>query len=185
MMKPSRTGAFAALWGLAEATLFFIVPDVLLSWIALHSPRRALWACLWALLGALVGGALIWYAGLINADPFRALFVSIPAIDEPMLAQVREQLQSSGLVALFVGPLLGTPYKLYALEAAQLGYGLFIFLLVSIPARLLRFVIVTIVSAAASRALGRLVGIRTLQVLHVGVWVAFYSWYFHVMSSSS
>lgn len=183
-MKLSRTNVLAALWGLAEATLFFIVPDVLLSWIALRSFKRAMWACLWALLGALIGGALIWYMGLVNADPMRAAFTSIPAINEGMLNNVRDQLQNSGLVALFVGPLIGTPYKLYALEAAQLGYGLFIFLLVSIPARLMRFVIVTIVSAAASRAMNKFVGIRTLQVLHVSVWIAFYSWYFHVMSSS-
>ena len=42
----------AAVWGFAEATLFFIVPDVLLSWIALHAPRKALVACLWAVVGA-------------------------------------------------------------------------------------------------------------------------------------
>ena len=183
-MKLNRTNALAALWGLAEATLFFIVPDVFLSWIALHSFKRAMWACLWALLGALIGGAFIWYMGLVNADALRAVFLSIPAINEGMMNNVRDQLQNSGLVALFIGPFVGTPYKLYALEAAQLGYGLFIFLLISIPARLMRFIIVTIVSAAASRALNRFVGIRTLQVMHVCVWVAFYSWYFHVMSSS-
>jgi len=183
-MRLSRTNALAALWGLAEATLFFIVPDVLLSWVALRSLERAMWACLWALLGALVGGTLIWYVGLINADPLREIFTSIPAINEGMLSDVRDQLEDSGLVALFIGPLVGTPYKLYALEAAQLGYGLFVFLLVSIPARMMRFVIVTIVSAAACRALERLISARTLQVLHVSLWVAFYSWYFYVMSSS-
>jgi membrane protein YqaA with SNARE-associated domain len=184
-MKISRTSALAAIWGLAEATFFFIVPDVLLSWIALRSFKKALWACLWALLGALLGGVLIWYLALVNPEPLRKLFTSIPAINEGMLSNVRAQLQNSGLVALFIGPLVGTPYKLYALEAAQLGYGLFVFLLVSIPARLMRFVIVTIVSAAASRALGRYVGVRTLQVLHVSVWMAFYSWYFYVMSSGN
>lgn len=183
-MKLNRTNALAALWGLAEAALFFIVPDVFLSWIALRSFKRAMWACLWALLGALIGGAFIWYMGLVNADALRAVFTSIPAINEGMMNNVRDQLQNSGLVALFIGPLVGTPYKLYALEAAQLGYGLFIFLLISIPARLMRFIIVTIVSAAASRALNRFVGLRTLQVMHVCVWVAFYSWYYHVMSSS-
>ena len=183
-MKLNRTNALAALWGLAEATLFFIVPDVFLSWIALRSFKRAMWACLWALLGALIGGAFIWYMGLVNADALRAVFTSIPAINEGMMNNVRDQLQNSGLVALFIGPLVGTPYKLYALEAAQLGYGLFIFLSISIPARLMRIIIVTIVSAAASRALNRFVGIRTLHVMHVCVWVAFYSWYFHVMSSS-
>jgi len=184
-MKLNRTNALAALWGLAEAALFFIVPDVFLSWIALRSFKRAMWACLWALLGALIGGAFIWYMGLVNADALRAVFTSIPAINEGMMNNVRDQLQNSGLVALFIGPLVGTPYKLYALEAAQLGYGLFIFLLISIPARLARFVIVTIVSAAASSALSHSVSLRTLQVLHACVWVAFYSWYFYVMSSSS
>jgi hypothetical protein len=49
----------AALWGLAEATLFFIVPDVWLTLITVWSPRKALIACLFALLGALAGGALM------------------------------------------------------------------------------------------------------------------------------
>ena len=46
----------AGLWGLAEATLFFIVPDV---WLNLAG-RRRLEA---GLLGALIGGALIYFWG--------------------------------------------------------------------------------------------------------------------------
>ena len=42
----------AALWGVAEATLFFVVPDVLVGWIALRGPRRTL--VVW--LGATAGG---------------------------------------------------------------------------------------------------------------------------------
>ena len=57
----------AASWGAAEATLFFIVPDVLLSRMALQDRRRALQACLWALAGALAGGTLVWMLGY--ADP--------------------------------------------------------------------------------------------------------------------
>ena len=34
------TKALAALWGFAEATVFFIVPDVHLSWLALRSRPR-------------------------------------------------------------------------------------------------------------------------------------------------
>jgi hypothetical protein len=33
--------ALAVLWGFAEATVFFIVPDVQLSWLALRSRRTA------------------------------------------------------------------------------------------------------------------------------------------------
>ena len=55
-MKSGVANALAAIWGAAEATLFFIVPDVFLSWLALSDRRQALIACLYALLGALVGG---------------------------------------------------------------------------------------------------------------------------------
>ena len=96
-------------------------------------------------------------------------------------AALGRQLDNRGLVALFVGPLIGTPYKIYALQAALLGYGLLIFLLISIPARMMRFAVVTIVSAVASRYLGKFVGLRTLQILHVTLWIVFYAWYFSVM----
>ena len=48
-----------------------------------------------------------------------------------MIAAVREQLDSRGIFALFVGPLVGTPYKIYALEAAGAGFGLLMFLAVT------------------------------------------------------
>jgi hypothetical protein len=77
--------------------------------------------------------------------------------------------------------LVGTPYKIYALQAAGAGFGLLIFLLVSIPARLMRFVIVTTLAAGGSRVLRKFVGIRVLQLMHIVVWTSFYAWYFHVM----
>jgi len=48
----------ALVWGFAEATLFFFVPDILITRIALADLRRALWACFWSLLGAVSGGAV-------------------------------------------------------------------------------------------------------------------------------
>ena len=68
----------AAVWGFSEATLFFIVPDVIVGLIALHHPRKALWAGGAAVAGACVGGALLYAVGSqIGADlrsvwtPFR------------------------------------------------------------------------------------------------------------------
>jgi len=180
---PKRTYALAAAWGLAEATLFFIVPDVLLSWVAMKNLRRALIACAWVLLGALIGGCIVWIIGANDPGPTRAVFDVIPAISELMISDVREQLDSRGIVALFVGPLIGTPYKIYALEAAGAGFGLLIFLLISIPARLMRFLVVTLFAAAASRVLRRFVSMRVLQVLHAVMWISFYAWYFHVMAN--
>lgn len=181
MGSAKRIYALAAAWGIAEATLFFIVPDVLLSWIAIHDLRRALRACAWALAGALVGGCIIWILGYLDPQPVREIFGLVPGISEQMIADVRQQLDSRGLMALFIGPLIGTPYKIYAVEAAGAGFGLLVFLLVSIPARLMRFLVVTLVAGFASHVLRRFVTTRVLLSLHVILWVGFYAWYFSVM----
>ena len=181
-MKLDRTNAVVAFWGFAEATVFFIVPDVLLSWLALRSYKRALVACLWALGGALVGACIIWFVALANPDLVRTLFASLPAINEGMIANVGQQLDESGLTALFVGPLIGTPYKIYTLEAANSGVSFALFLLVSIPARLMRFLLVTIVAGTASQLLQQRLSMRVVQIIHAVLWISFYSWYFSVMA---
>jgi hypothetical protein len=179
-----RANALASLWGFAEATVFFIVPDVQLSWLALRSPKRGLIACLFALLGALIGGSAMWMWGRFDPDAARAIFESLPAISGATIASVRQQFADSGIAGLILGPLRGTPYKIYAVEAADLGHGLAIFLAVSIPARLIRFVLVTIVAGAVSWTLRRRVSLRTVQSIHVLFWTVFYVWFFTVMADS-
>jgi hypothetical protein len=49
----------ALIWGFAEATVFFVVPDVLLTAIPVRDLRAASLACFLALLGALAGGTLM------------------------------------------------------------------------------------------------------------------------------
>jgi len=180
-MKINRANALASFWGIAEATFFIIVPDVLLSWIALRSYKRALLACCWATGGALLGGGILWYIGQNDPVASRAFFAALPAIDDSMIANVQSQLSDTGLRALFVGPLIGTPYKIYAIEAAHLGYGLGIFLLISLPARLIRFLLVSIVAAGLSKLLSRRLSLSHLHALHILFWISLYAWYFSVM----
>lgn len=183
--RERRCGALAAGWGFAEATLFFIVPDVLLSRIALESRRRAFVACLWALAGALAGGLVTWAVGHVDPDPLRALFDKLPAIGPEMIARVRSQIETAGPWALFVGPLTGTPYKLYALEASGAGVGAAAFLLISVPARLVRFAGVSLLASAVARRAGRFAKLRTLQWLHALAWLVFYAAYFNLMAPTS
>jgi hypothetical protein len=71
-----------------------------------------------------------------------------------------------------------------AVEAAHLGYGLAIFLLVSLPARLIRFVLVTSIAGAVSWTLRRRVSLRAVRSIHVAFWIVFYAWFFTVMADS-
>lgn len=171
----------AFLWGLAEATLFFIVPDVLLSLLALKDRRRAWMASGYAVAGALLGGALMYAWAVHDPAHVRSLLVSIPAITPELIEQVRQQLGDWGYASLFAGAFSGVPYKIYAAEAGAAALPLAGFLAVTIPARALRFMlVVALVDWIAQRWAGNLKP-TTRAVLTLTCWVLFYGWYFSVM----
>ena len=171
----------AGLWGLAEATVFFIVPDVLLSFIAQVSLKRALLAALAAVAGALVGGALLH--AFANADPqaAQALLLNVPGISPELVARVAELTEHGQLAGMVAGSLSGAPYKIFAVDAATAGVPLWAFLMASAPARLLRFALVALASwLVLARLLGHL-ALRTRRLLLAGFWLAFYAGYFTAM----
>src|SRR5436190_22833846 len=70
----------ALAWGLAEATFFFIVPDVLLTLIACRTIKPALKATVAALIGALAGGTIMYTFGYHKSVGARAFLDQVPAI---------------------------------------------------------------------------------------------------------
>ena len=164
----------AALWGFAEATLFFIVPDVLLTFIAARDRRTALLACGGAIAGAVVGGLLMYLWGSFDLFGATAAVDAVPAIGPAMIAQVQSGLAASGAAAIFLGPLTGTPYKIYAILSGGAGIGLPVFLLVSVPARGVRFLALAIVTSSASRGPFRRWSLARKRALLSVLWLAFY-----------
>lgn len=164
----------AFVWGLAEATLFFIVPDVLITFIGCRALRPAMKTTVAALIGALLGGAITYHFGTPE------VIERVPGIHHELVASVKNQLTEHGVAALMFGPLLGIPYKIYAIEWAARGGSLVLFLLVSIPARWLRFAL----SALLARGIANLLALWTHRraaaewTIVAIFWVAFYAWYF-------
>ena len=145
----------AVLWGFAEATLFFVVPDVLLSFVAVRKLRPALITSLFAACGALAGGTVMYAWGAQDEPAALAVLQHVPAVGPAMIERVDAEISSSGLVTLFVGPFSGKPYKIYAVKAAAHGVSLPVFLLISFPARALRFLLVSlVVNVLSSRVFG-------------------------------
>ena len=173
--------AWAFLWGLAEATLFFIVPDVLLSAVALRDRARALRLCLWTLGGALVGGLTMYSWGRHNAAKVGEVLAALPAINTSMLTRVGEDLERLGALATFLGPLSGTPYKIYAALSPEAVIPLAMFLAISIPARLIRFVLIVAITASVSRTLLGGWSERARMRLLLVLWALFYTVYFLAM----
>jgi membrane protein YqaA with SNARE-associated domain len=164
----------AFLWGLAEATLFFIVPDVFLIVVGCRALRPAIKATLAALLGALVGGAIMFGYGQ------RRIVEHVPGISVRLVNSVDADLHKRGILAVLIGPLKGVPYKIYAVEWRARGGALLPFLLVSIPARWIRFALSVFIARGVANMLAhwtqRRLGVE-LTILAI-FWVAFYAFYF-------
>lgn len=170
--------AFA--WGLAEATVFFIVPDVLLTLIACRALKPALKATTLALMGALFGGALMYVIGRRDPVNARAFLDQIPAISPALISRVSLQVSDNGLSAVLLGPMKGIPYKIYAIEWGSREGSLITFMLISIPARYVRFFLAVVFARGIARLIEPLTHHRaaTEVLILACLWIAFYIFYF-------
>ena len=168
----------AFLWALAEATLFFIVPDVWLTVVAArYGIRKALVACGFAVLGALVGGAAMYLWAASDAASAIATVGRVPGIPPAMMDNAAAALGAQGVLAMVLGAFAGVPYKIYAVEAPGAGIGLALFLAMSVPARLMRFLLLSGMAAAFAGLFDGWLGKHVVLALIVVLWVAFYAGY--------
>ena len=169
----------AALWGVAEATVFFVVPDVLITYAAVRWNFRAgLKLSLATALAAAAGGAVLWWWGAVDANAARAAMLRVPAIGPDLLEKARAGMAGANWpLNLTMGALSGTPYKLYAVEAGARGIDALLFVALSIPARLVRFVL-TAALAVTGHALFKHLGIErwSMRVLALA-WIIVYATY--------
>ena len=177
----SRSAAVVALgWGFAEATIFFVVPDVWIGLLALFSWRAGLRAVVWAVIGALAGGALMYRVGAqLDRDISARLLDAVPAISLGMVERVEEEMRDDGPPSMLLGPLRGTPYKIYARTAGVQEQPLSTVLLWTIPARGARFVLIAAVSALYGWLVRRITSRAGLLLgPYLLAWTLFYVGYF-------
>ena len=177
-----RANIAAALWGFSEATVFFLVPDVILTYVgALRGLRPSLIASGSALAGALIGGTVTYGLGAWMPDSVLAWLTWIPAISPAMVARVQDEVRAGGMWAMVLGPLSGTPYKIYAAAAGAQAVPYATFLAASVLARLPRFALASAGAAWLAPRIPR-ASRRIIQILWLAIWIAFYAFYFSVMS---
>jgi len=166
------------LWGFAEATFFFIVPDVLLGWACLSGLRSGTKALSAVLAGSLAGGMLVYGLEIWQPATTRALIEHVPYIRSDMFASVTVSYQEHGAYGMLYGPSSGIPYKIYALLAPQY-FGAATFLAMSIPARLERLALVWIVFTLVGRLLSQKQHMSNgiVAAFYGLFWVAIYAFY--------
>jgi membrane protein YqaA with SNARE-associated domain len=167
--------ALVFLWGFAEGTLFFILPDVPLSLAAMLRPRRALIHMAAIVAGALFAGAVMFSWSTRGPTAHHAV-AHVPFVTQAMFERAESDYRHFGVWAACMGPVRGIPYKVYAVEAPDHS-SLQSFLLVTIPARLWRLLLVWLGFAGAGLFLRKLGRGSLAPALHATLWIVVYAVY--------
>ena len=120
MTRPSAD-LIAFVWGAAEATVFFVIPDVIVGYVAMTKPRRAPAAFAAATAGALAGSAALYAASRPFEGHIRRLFAALPGVRDSDFEAVRHGIVELGPRAMAEPAWQGNPIKLYVLESALHG----------------------------------------------------------------
>lgn len=168
----------ALAWGFAEATLFFVVPDVSVGWVALRRPRSAVGAWAASVAGALLGSAIMHRAVRAGWEP-DPVFRSLPGTHAGDLQRVRAGVERDPARAFVTGSFSGLPVKFYVAAAAQHDLPLRTTLVLVIANRAPRIGIFALALGAgglAARSMRQ--PSRALSLLlYVSGWSVFYAWY--------
>ena len=176
--------AATALWAAAEATVFFIVPDVLLTAAAIKfGIRRALLLSLLAAGVASFVGLGMWSWGAHDAVAARHVMLMVPAIGPDLLVRARGEVAHHWYIHLVTGAMTGVPYKLYAIEAGAAGIKPWLFVPVSFAARFSRFFLTVIAMGAGKQLLSMLNRERWSYAAWAIAWFLVYATYFTVRES--
>ena len=171
--------AISALWGIAEATLFFIVPDVLLSFVGVrHGARRGVTAGICAALGAGAGGAAMALWSQQDFESARNAVLTVPAVSESMVLRADASMARNWFLATLTGPFSATPFKVFAVLAPHHGVSPTAFAAAGVVARLPRFLVVPCLGAWLARRFRNEPDRRKLRIGIAAFWSLFYLLFF-------
>ena len=180
------TGPFSVIagfiWGLAEATVFFIVPDVWITLVALFSWRQSFKVLSATLMGALLGGSLMFWLGAHHPAQATVTVLHVPFVTQTMYDNTQHSFEQSGITALLTGTVKGIPYKIFAVQANRYSNWP-IFILASVIARLERFLPFWIIAATLGAFFRKTTDRRPFLAVatHVCIWILGYAWYWSVV----
>ncbi|MCL4677928.1 MAG: hypothetical protein KJ017_04960 [Alphaproteobacteria bacterium] len=170
------------LWGFAEATFFFFVPDVWLSFLVLKRRKGIAVHIALATAGAVAGGLLMYVFGAYGFAQAQVFLDAIPAIGPGLIETVGGAMQAGPVwLSMMNGGVSGVPYKIYAVWAGHLGVPPLDFAGISAGVRALRFILVTGMVYTIGRVLRGRFSTRTLLRINGVCWAAFYVYYFYAM----
>lgn len=172
------------LWGILEAILLFMVPDVPVSMVTLKRGAKAgAIASLAAAVGAAIGGIVMFYWGRNDIIGVLALIEKLPAISPQMIDKVMVQMHGMHpFVSMLIGSFQGTPYKIYASIAASVHIPIWQIVLFTPLIRLPRFLLVAGITNIAAKYARKIIATEKIIFwLAIVLWAGFYVLYWTIM----
>lgn len=143
--SPRATWWLAAL-SFTESSFFLVPPDVMLVPMCLAQRSRAMWIALVCTVSSVLGGILGYYIGLelfeLAARPILEFYEATNAYE-----RFREHAHDWGFAAIALKGLTPIPYKVVAIAAGAVEFGLWTFVLASMIGRGSRFFLIAFLCA--------------------------------------
>ena len=139
-------GSKHAVWALggvsfAESSFFPIPPDVLLVPMVLADRKRARWLALWCTITSVAGGILGYAIGALLYDSVGQWLMNLYGHSQGV-EEFRAAYAEYGAWIILLKGLTPIPYKIVTIASGFAGYDFFLFVVLSIITRGLRFWIV-------------------------------------------
>ena len=170
-------------WGYAEGGIFFLVPDIYITFATLFSFKSGYRAWGYSIAGSTLAVLTIYAVMGYTSIPYFEVLANTPGISSEMISGVTNELKRQGVPytpLLIVG---GIPLKVYSASAFALGFPLLNVLAWTLFSRIVRIAPVFFLVAAVSRLLKR--RIENRPALFLGVlslaWILFYAYYFQAI----
>ena len=180
-ISPAAIRLISFAWGFAEATFFFFVPDLWLTYLVLVNRGEGYKNIPFVIAGALTGGALMYVFGSESFATARVFLDAVPAISPALLDSAGEEMRAGNALAVMqAGSLSGVPYKIYAAVAGDMGLAVPLFAFYTVIARGVRFLLVTSLASLVGSALLIRYNLRAILIVNTGCWVVFYSFYLYI-----
>ena len=127
---------------LIESIIFPIPVDPLLAGLTLAAPQKAFRFAIVCTVGSVVGGVIGWLLGFFMGPSIESVFLQIPWFTQEKFSAVKNAYKENGMLIIFLGAFTPLPYKIITITSGVASINIFVFILMSIVGRGIRFFIV-------------------------------------------
>ena len=125
-------------------SIFFPIPvDPLLAFLILANKEKYFYLTILCTIGSVLGGLIGWFIGYLIGPIIQDYLIKIPFITKDHFSQVLDAYRSYGSLIVFLGAFTPLPFKIISITSGFSGVNLFIFLIMSILGRGLRFFLIS------------------------------------------